>query len=437
MSTRRGTLPSQTQISLALTLALRDLRSCAALTTVSCGGSYRTDIAGGAELSPVGADASAEARDRLGRMGSAFLDTMATLLRRSTSPSSPIQRDSAALTLATFLDTPDAADRYFELRLAIPAGAGRALFGATEMTCRGTECDRSRQLSFAWEVSAGHRAVPMLVMTANGGSGPIDVFHLRAPAATAAMGSSVTGAVTAGAKPAVSSRAVLVRGLVSDEKGRPVRDVQVTASPGDVESRTDSAGRYLLALRTDANAIVLTARALGYAPVFKTTLTTVDTNIVWEPQLRRFQLLAARVVTGKGVPAQLSSWRYDELMTRRAQGRGFFMVGNEISSSSSIGDALARAPGLNVKMKYGNTITSLSMSRCTQRVISEKFIAPGDRIGVWVNGIERTVTQAAEAVLGDLLVAEVIALEIYNGASEIPAEFTGANYCGVVSVWTK
>jgi hypothetical protein len=143
------------------------------------------------------------------------------------------------------------------------------------------------------------------------------------------------------------------------------------------------------------------------------------------------------VVTGKGVPAQLSSWRYDELMARRAAGRGFFMVDNEISSSNSIGDALARAPGLRVKMKYSNTIQSVQISRCTPSRISERFIAPDALIGVWVNGVERTVSLPADAVPGDLLVAEVIALAVYNGASEIPAEFIGTNYCGVVSVWTK
>ena len=88
-------------------------------------------------------------------------------------------------------------------------------------------------------------------------------------------------------------------------------------------------------------------------------------------------------------------------------------------------------------MKYSNTILSLSMSRCTQRKIAAKFIAPDAKIGVWVNGIERTLSQDAESVLGDLLVAEVIAMEVYNGASQIPAEFTGTNYCGVVSVWTR
>jgi hypothetical protein len=54
-----------------------------------------------------------------------------------------------------------------------------------------------------------------------------------------------------------------------------------------------------------------------------------------------------------------------------------------------------------------------------------------------VNGFERTLTQGAEVVLGDLLVADVIAMEVYNGATDIPAEYTGTNYCGVVSVWTK
>jgi len=51
--------------------------------------------------------------------------------------------------------------------------------------------------------------------------------------------------------------------------------------------------------------------------------------------------------------------------------------------------------------------------------------------------VEQTITRPAESVLGDLLVAEVIAQEVYNGANTVPAEFTSVNYCGVASVWTK
>ncbi|CAN5230568.1 hypothetical protein BH09GEM1_BH09GEM1_48080 [soil metagenome] len=421
------------QFELAVSLAQRELARCVSLATASCGTSYQLDIASGAGQAPLSAAASAGARERLSRSASSLLDSVAARLRNGATPPSPLQRDSGAMTLAMFLDPRDVADRYVELRLTLPVGAGHALFGATEMTCHGSDCDRSRQLSFAWEMSAAHQPTATLAMTADGATHLVDVFHLVSLPASAGIsrGAEVTP-FTDG-----PSRSVVVRGTIRDDKGNAVRNAQVVASPGEVEARTDTTGLYSLALHTTANAIVLTARTLGYAPSFKTILTTGDTSIAWEPQLRRFQLLAARVVTGKGEPAQLSSWRYEELMTRRASGRGFFLVGKEISSSSAIGDALARAPGLRVKMKYGNTIQSVQMSKCTPRRISEQFIAPDALIGVWVNGIERTVSQPAEAVLGDLLVAEVIAIEVYNGVSEIPAEFVGANYCGVVSVWTK
>lgn len=425
------------QMVLAVLLARRELDRCGSQATPSCAGSYRLDTLSGAGLAAADVGASAEARDRLSRAAATFVQAIEARMSGGASPPSPMHRDSASVALEMFLDTPDAADRYVELRLTIPRSAGHALFGATEMACRGTDCDRTHQVSVAWEMTSDHRPIPTLAMLADGATRSVDVFHLLSLPAPPGMAIAPSGATSGGTVPAAPTRSVVVRGVVRDEKGQAVPGVQISASPGDAESRTDSAGHYAVVLRTSANAIVLSARALGYAPTFRTTFTERDTDIVWEPQLRRFQLLAARVVTGKGVPAQLSSWRYDELMARRAEGRGFFLVGNEISSSNSIGDALSRAPGLIVKMKYSNTITALSMSRCTQRAISGQFIAPGDLIGVWVNGIEQTLTRPAESVLGDLMVAEVIALEVYNGASMIPAEFTSANYCGVVSAWTR
>lgn len=77
------------------------------------------------------------------------------------------------------------------------------------------------------------------------------------------------------------------------------------------------------------------------------------------------------------------------------------------------------------------------MPRCAMQLISEKFIAPEGKIGVWVDGYEQTRTRSAEDVLGELSVIAVIAMEVYRGASEIPGEYTGASYCGVISVWTR
>ena len=353
------------------------------------------------------------------------LPTILARLRSGTGAAPQIVREQSVVTVSAFIDVPGSADRYTEVRVAIPTSTGRALFGATESLCKGTECDRGRQVSMRWDMNDHRALAPILAMSTDGASGALDVFDLIRPAS--APGSPVRAA----------TRAVVVRGVVRDDKDGVVSGVQILASPGEGDTRTDSSGSFALVVHTDASAVILTARALGHTPAFRTVVVAGDTTLRWEPRLRAVQLLSARVVTEKGVPAQLSAWRYDKMMARRASGRGFFMVGNEISSSNSIGDALARAPGLSVKMKYSNTILSLSMSRCTQRKIASKFIAPDAKIGVWVNGIERTLSQDAESVLGDLLVAEMIAMEVYNGASQIPAEFTGTNYCGVVSVWTR
>ncbi|MEP7001121.1 MAG: carboxypeptidase-like regulatory domain-containing protein [bacterium] len=419
------------QLALAVSLAIRDARSCDALVIAPCASSYGADMAHPSQLTLSDSAASAEARARLASLSMSFLKSIALRLRGGAGQPPELLREPTAITLVTFVDVPDSTDRYTELRVAIPFAAGRALFGATEMICKGADCDRHRQLSFKWDVNEEHLLAPTMIMATDGLKQTVDVFDLSASLSSAAL-SPVASTMTPDAK-----RSVMVRGVVRDDKGISISGAQIIATPGDGETRTDSTGHFEFVVHTAASAIVLTARAIGHTPAFRTTSASGDSAINWEPRLKAVQLLSARIVRGVGVPAELASWRYDELLARRAQGRGFFMVGKDISSSSSIGDALSRAPGVTVKMKYSNTILGLSMSKCTQRRISAKFLAPGDRIGVWLNGNEQTLTQAAEAVLGDLLVADVIAMEVYNGATEIPAEYTGANYCGVVSVWTK
>ena len=427
--TAEGTAPGDSgwgreQVGLAVALALREVRRCGVLANPSCARSHTAAVATPADFSLADSVGSDAARLRLARVAVPLLESVLVRLRRDPGPAVQVTHEASVATVSVFIDVPDSADRFTEVRLAVPDGPGRALFGATELVCVGGDCERRRQVSLRWDIEADRALVPALEMLADGASGMLDIFDLRAPVSIA------------GAPPHDVRRVLTLRGVVRDDKERVVSGAQVLASPADGETRTDPSGSFVLVVRTDASAVLLTARALGHTPVFRTIVVAGDTTIRWEPRLRAVQLLSARMVTGNGVPAQLSSWRYDELMARRASGRGFFMVGNEISSSSSIGDALSRAPGVHVKMKYGNTIQVITMSQCTPRVIPG-FIAPDAKIGVWVNGIERTVSQAAENVLGDLLVAEVIAMEVYNGASQIPAEFTGANYCGVVAVWTK
>jgi hypothetical protein len=369
-------------------------------------------------MSLVDSATSAEARAFLRSVGLAFLDNAAMRLHGSADHPPQLHSETAGITLVTFVDTPDSTDRYTELRVGIPSETGRATFGATEMICKATECSRRRQISLTWNVGVDGELTPSMVIATDGRS-RVDAFDVGSAPRT------------------VAGRRATVRGIVRDEKGRPLNEAQVLATPDGNDARTDSTGRFVIQVAAGGGGTVLTVRALGYAPAFRTVRATADSAIFWEPRLRSVQMLAERVVRETGLPQELSSWRYDEMMARRARGVGYFMIGQEIWSSFAIGDALARVPGVRVKMRYGHTIDNIVMPRCSMQKISATSIAPANKIGVWVNGFEQTQNQEAEDVLGEFTAVSVVAMEVYRGMSEIPGEFASSRYCGVISLWTR
>ena len=417
------------QFEVVVASALRELRSCVSRVIASCTNSFGADTATPSDLSLFDSAASAGSRARLGSIGIA-LEHLALRLRAANYQPPQLLRERSRVTLVAYVDVPDSADRYTELRVAIPSGAGRASFGATEMMCAGQHCERRRQLSLTWVMDEERRLAADVAIATDGLQRTMDVFDL-----SGATGARVARAATS-ASPS-GGQSVLVRGVVRDEKGRPLRDAQILASPAGTDTRADSSGRFVLRVPPGASTTLLTARAIGYAPVYRVVVATGDTGISWEPRLRSVQQLAERIVRAAGLPARLSSWRYDEMMARRAKGRGYFMLGEEIWSSTAIGDAIARVPGVRVRMGHTNNIELIVMARCSRQKISDRFLAPEGRIGVWVNGYEQTQALTAELVLADIGINEVIAMEVYRGMSEMPAEYASARYCGVISVWTR
>jgi hypothetical protein len=336
----------QGQMAIAIALARRDVARCVWVVTESCSRSYTVDIGTPTDMSLADSAASADARVRLQSVGLAFLENAALRLRRN--PSVPqLRREVAGVTLVSFVDIPDSADRYTELRVGIPSETGRASFGATEMRCAGTDCSRHRQVSVTWTVDREGQLAPSMVIATDGRSRQVDAFDMSASTRTAA------------AAPSVVARMSIVRGVVRDEKERPLNHAQILASPDGNDTRTDSTGRFLIQVAAGGGGTVLTVRALGYAPAFRTVRAMADSAIFWEPRLRSVQLLAERVVRETGLPQELSSWRYDEMMARRAKGVGYFMIGQEIWSSNSLGDALARVPGVRE-----NAVRSQSRQHC-------------------------------------------------------------------------
>ena len=114
--------------------------------------------------------------------------------------------------------------------------------------------------------------------------------------------------------------------------------------------------------------------------------------------------------------------RFLEFERRKAHGAGHFITREEISDRGymSMGDALRTVKGVKV---YCDAID------CIARMASA---APGCLPTYYVDG------QVAHSFATTTPINDVQAIEIYRGAGEVPAEYTGSGaMCGVVVIWTK
>lgn len=269
--------------------------------------------------------------------------------------------------------------------------------------------------------------------------------------------------------PAPEGRGPVVRlcGVVRDDRERPIPSAEVAASLTDAVVRTDSAGRFTLVVPVSARGVLLAARAIGHAPVYRTVASARDTAVRWEPVLRGVQQLVRRTIEARGLTTAIAAQRYDELLARHAKGRGQFLIGDELWQTADLAAALGRVPGLEVYGGRAGTIQRIGALRCNRGI--EQQFATG-RIGVFVNGTDQTsrfalgggreaspgdqrdmsddanrqrvaapMTQfvTAEEVLSEFRVGELAAIEVYRGRGEIPGVFANPDYCAVISVWTR
>jgi hypothetical protein len=422
------------QLELALSQLDERLVGCESLVVPSCAQAMLADTA---RKTVVVGDVTATrlAREGLSRRVLPLLSELRALYDSSESVPQ-LSTDADGAVLSAYVDSPDTATRFAEVRLALRAG-GRTSIGVTETRCPPTGCEKSRQMAMLWGVDGDSVVAPELALIDDGASRGATIFDV----------STMIRPRMVARRDEEPARLVRVSGVVQDERGRPLRDVEIV-STSDVEPvRTDSLGRYALRLPSD-RATVLTARLIGFAPAYRTIAAGADEHARWMPRLRSVQQLAARTVRESGLPFGMGAWRFDDVLARRARGIGKFLVGEEIWSATLMGDVLQRVPGVHVYMGANNNIAKIRMLRCNR----QSFQVADGEIGVYVNGFERTsmsgiastggaafrpATLTAEELLSDFQPGELMAVEVYRGRGEIPGEFANPRYCAVISVWTR
>lgn len=167
--------------------------------------------------------------------------------------------------------------------------------------------------------------------------------------------------------------------------------------------------------------IELSVQAIGFSPkTFKFAVTAGQVLTRHFPVEFDGARLPEVVVTAR---ATRLAPRYTDFERRRERGLGAYFRWEEIKARgfSSVGDALRTVRGVRMKCNQQSYECFAEMAR-----------SPGCFPRWWVDGVE------VYSFHENTPIRDVYGIEVYRGASEMPADFGGSNAaCGVIVVWTK
>lgn len=215
-----------------------------------------------------------------------------------------------------------------------------------------------------------------------------------------------------------------LRGTVVDETGRPLADVPVDVVTAITETKTDSAGQFIVRDLKPQRHIVR-VRRVGYQPTYAFADLTETSSTRLRIVLRQFagQNLGLVVVRADRVPARLAGFA-----TRAAKpsGWGRIITAAEIQMRSPMltSDLFQGIAGVRVVRNSLGSGTLLGRGNC--------------RLALFVNGMQ--VSARTGSGVDELVAPQDLAgVEIYNGMGGVPSELmtATANPCGTVALWTK
>lgn len=251
---------------------------------------------------------------------------------------------------------------------------------------------------------------------------PRDLVLGRADAVAAAP-SGTQAAEDSGAVDMVLRGEGGVRGTVQTDDGRPLANAVVMLTAAGLDTRTDSAGRFVLAA-TPTGTWTLDVRALGYVPQQQSVdlipgdtvaqvLTLVRAQVMDTVRVRANAML--RTALGRNLAA------FEE---RQRTGLGRFVGPADLEAMVlfRFTDALREMPGVRLELTgRGDRVITMrgTWGRCVPTVFVDRMRMPG--------------TEALDSFIPPDIVA---AVEVYQ-TGFVPAEFQDIfSGCGSIVVWT-
>jgi len=222
--------------------------------------------------------------------------------------------------------------------------------------------------------------------------------------------------------PLAASTPAVVTGVVVDSAGAAITHAVISVVGQPLRVITDSAGRFRLQ-PVPPGLRLFAVRALGYRPIMWTLTLEPGQSAKGRIGLHRIDIAVVlpelTVVGEQYVPARIA-----DFYQRRRFGLGHYMDREDIERRNAfmVTDLLEGMAGVRVFHNSGNPFMSqVAFLRC-------------ERIGVYLDG-SRLWGDPGEN-LSLINPADVEAMEVYRGPSELPAEFMSDN-CAAIVVWTR
>ncbi|MDB4877193.1 MAG: TonB family protein [Gemmatimonadetes bacterium] len=214
-----------------------------------------------------------------------------------------------------------------------------------------------------------------------------------------------------------------VSGLVKDELGHPVPNVEVTVLKTSATVRTDTAGEFILS-KIPAGNLDISFRRLAFEPVLLMMQVTANDTTEVEITLT----VVAQKLTGVVVLADPEHRRILEAFeSRRRQGIGHFITRYQIEQRHPmlLSDMLRMIPGTRLYSGENGRV-SLRFARSGAANCPPQF---------FVDGI-----QAMGFTIDEMPPGDVEGVELYAGAAGLPPEYNRLHStvnCGTVVIWTR
>lgn len=230
-----------------------------------------------------------------------------------------------------------------------------------------------------------------------------------------------------------------VRGVVKDERGRPLVNALVVLAAADTAVRTDAAGRFQIG-SAPAGTQQIEVRQIGLGAVSRVVqLESGKTTDV------DFTLSPATVLSTVNVRGNRVGFDQNSYLTRKKVGFGRYVESAELMKRADLVGALRYIPGIDIQANGFdfNVFTTRRKpfgGRCSPTIVidgvPEMRVSNGSTIPL--DG-SPPPPPTAPSMLTTLNLRDVVAIEFYASQAGIPLQYSmqGGFDCGMLLVWTK